>query len=104
VAEFRAKYDLLSHIDIAAELAAHAALAAHTHQVKNTTDLEKLIARGRADGVREQAAVVKLAAEIAELEAHKCYACGQEFHDGSHEAVLETKRKTLHEACYTLSY
>jgi DNA repair exonuclease SbcCD ATPase subunit len=98
VAEFRAKYDLLSHIDIAAELAAHAALAAHTHQVKNTTDLEKLIARGRSDGVREQAAVVKLAAEIAELEAHKCYACGQEFHDGSHEAVLETKRKTLQEA------
>jgi DNA repair exonuclease SbcCD ATPase subunit len=98
VADFRTNYDLLSHIDIEAELAAHAALAAHTHQVKNTTDLEKLIARGRADGVREQAAVVKLAAEIAELEAHKCYACGQEFHDGSHEAVLETKRKTLQEA------
>jgi DNA repair exonuclease SbcCD ATPase subunit len=90
VADFRTNYDLLSHIDIEAELAAHTALVAHTHQVKNTTDLEKLIARGRADGVREQAAVVKLAAEIAELEAHKCYACGQEFHDGSHEAVLET--------------
>jgi DNA repair exonuclease SbcCD ATPase subunit len=98
VAEFRANYDLLSHIDIEAELAAHTALVAHTHQAKNTTDLEKLIARGRADGVREQAAVVKLAAEIAELEAHKCYACGQEFHDGSHEAVLESKRKTLQEA------
>jgi DNA repair exonuclease SbcCD ATPase subunit len=98
VADFRTNYDLLSHIDIEAELAAHTALVAHTHQVKNTTDLEKLIARGRADGVREQAAVVKLAAEIAELEAHKCYACGQEFHDGSHEAVLEDKRKTLQEA------
>jgi len=98
VADFRANYDLLSHIDIAAELAAHTALIAHTHQVKNTTDLEKLIARGRADEVREQAAVAKLGAEIAELEAHKCYACGQEFHDGSHETVLEAKRKTLQEA------
>jgi len=98
VAEFRASYDLLSHIDIASELAAHAALVAHTHQVKNTTDLEKLITRGRADEVREQAAVAKLGAEIAELEAHKCYACGQEFHDGSHQAVLEAKRKTLQEA------
>ena len=98
VAEFRANYDILSHIDIAAELAAHAALAAHTHQAKNIADLEKLIARCRADEVREHAAIVKLAAEIAELEAHKCYACGQEFHDGSHEAVLESKRKTLQEA------
>ncbi len=98
VADFRANYDLLSHIDIEAELAAHAALAAHSHQVKNTADIEKLITRCRADEIREQAAVAKLAAEIAELEAHKCYACGQEFHDGSHEAVLEDKRKTLQEA------
>jgi DNA repair exonuclease SbcCD ATPase subunit len=98
VAEFRANYDLLSHIDIAAELAAHTALAAHTHQAKTIVDLEKLITRCRADEVREHTAVAKLAAEIAELEAHKCYACGQEFHDGSHEAVLEAKRKTLQEA------
>jgi len=98
VAEFRANYDLLSHIDIAAELSAHAALVAHTHQAKNTADIEKLIARCKSDEVREQAAIVKLGTEIAELEAHKCYACGQEFHDGSHEAVLEDKRKTLQEA------
>jgi DNA repair exonuclease SbcCD ATPase subunit len=98
VADFRANYDLLSHIDIEAELAAHAALAAHTHQAKNTADIEKLITRCRADEIREQAAVAKLGAEITELEAHKCYACGQEFHDGSHEAVLEDKRKTLQEA------
>ena len=98
VAEFRANYDILSHIDIAAELAAHADLIAHTHQAKNIADIEKLIVRCRADEVREQAAVAKLAAEISELEAHKCYACGQEFHDGSHKAVLEDKCKTLQEA------
>ena len=98
VADFQANYDLLSHIDIAAELAAHSALGAYTNQSKTIVDLEKLIARCRADQVREQAAIAKLAAEIAELEAHKCYACGQEFHDGSHEAVLENKRKTLQEA------
>jgi DNA repair exonuclease SbcCD ATPase subunit len=98
VAEFQANYDLLSHIDIVAELAAHAALIAYTHQAKSIVDLEKLIARCCADEVREQAAIGKLGAEIAELESHKCYACGQEFHDGSHEAVLEAKRKTLQEA------
>jgi DNA repair exonuclease SbcCD ATPase subunit len=98
VAEFRINYDLLSHIDIAAELAAHTALVVYTHQSKNTADIEKLIARSRADEVRERTTITKLAVEIAELEAHKCYACGQEFHDGSHEAVLEAKCKTLQEA------
>ena len=98
VADFRANYDLLSHIDIAAELAAHTALVAYTHQVKNIADLEKLIARCKADEVREHTAIAKLRTEISELESHKCYACGQEFHDGSHEAVLEGKRKTLQEA------
>jgi len=98
VAEFRANYDLLSHIDIGAELAAHTALVAHTHQAKNIADLEKSIARCRSDEVREKTSIAKLSTEIAELEEHKCYACGQEFHDGSHEAVLEAKRKTLQEA------
>jgi len=98
VADFQTNYDLLSHIDIEAELVAHSALAAYTNQSKTVVDLERLIARGRADEVREQASIAKLRAEIAELEAHKCYACGQEFHDGSHEAVLEAKRKTLQEA------
>ena len=98
VTEFRANYDLLSHIDITTELAAHTALVAYTHQAKSMTDLEKLIARCKADEVREQTTIAKLCAEITELEAHKCYACGQEFHDGSHEAVLESKRKTLQEA------
>ena len=98
VAEFRANYDLLSHIDIGTELAAHTALVSYTHQAKNIADLEKLITRCRSDEVREQTAIASLRAEITELESHKCYACGQEFHDGSHEAVLEGKRKTLQEA------
>jgi DNA repair exonuclease SbcCD ATPase subunit len=98
VADFQTNYDLLSHIDIESELAAHSALAAYTNQSKTVVDLEQLIARCRADEVREQASIAKLRAEIAELEAHKCYACGQEFHDGNHEAVLEAKQKTLQEA------
>ena len=98
VADFQTNYDLLSHIDIEAELTAHSALVAYTNQSKTIVDLEKLIARCRADQVREQTAIAKLRAEITELESHKCYACGQEFHDGSHEAVLEAKRKTLQEA------
>jgi DNA repair exonuclease SbcCD ATPase subunit len=45
-----------------------------------------------------QKTIDKLKVEIAELEAHKCYACGQEFHDGAHETVLEAKHKSLQES------
>jgi hypothetical protein len=88
----------LSHIDISAELQAHQDLAAYNQRVKDIAELEKLIACCVADEAREQKTVEKLKAEIAELEAHKCYACGQEFHDGAHETVLETKRRALQES------
>jgi len=38
-----------------------------------------------------------LTAEIAKLEKHECYACGQEIHDEKHLEVLEKKRATLAE-------
>ena len=91
-------YNKLSHIDIVAELQAHQDLAAYNQRAKDIAELEKLIARCVADDAREQKTSDKLRAEIAELEAHKCYACGQEFHDGAHETVLEAKRKLLQES------
>ena len=98
IAALKVNYDQLSHIDIAAELQAHQDLSVYNQTAKDIAELEKLIARCVADEVREQKTVNKLRAEIAELEAHKCYACGQEFHDGVHETVLEAKRKSLQES------
>jgi len=98
IAALKVSYDQLSHIDIAAELQAHRDLSVYNQKAKDIAELEKLIARCVADEVREKKTVDKLRAEIAELEAHKCYACGQEFHDGAHESVLEAKRKSLQEA------
>jgi DNA repair exonuclease SbcCD ATPase subunit len=98
IAALKVSYDQLSHIDIVAELQAHQDLAAYNQKVKDIAELEKLIARCVADEKKEQKIVEKLKVEIAELEAHKCYACGQEFHDGAHETVLETKRKALQES------
>ena len=98
IAALKVSYDQLSHIDIDAELQAHRDLSVYNQKAKDIAELEKLIARCVADEVREQKTVDKLRAEIAELEAHKCYACGQEFHDGAHETVLEAKRKSLQES------
>ena len=97
IAALKVSYNQLSHIDISVELQAHQDLLVHRQKAKDIAELEKLIARCAADEVREQKTIDKLKVEIAELEAHKCYACGQEFHDGAHETVLEAKRKSLQE-------
>jgi len=87
-----------NQIDIETELANWAALSAYNQKIRDLAELEKLIARCVADKAKELKQVEKLKAEIAELKNHKCYACGQDFHDSSHESVLAAKEKALQEA------
>jgi len=98
IAELDSAYNKLSHIDITSELQAHQNLAAYNQKAKDIADLEKLISRCVADEKKETAQVKKLKAEIEELKNHKCYACGQDFHDSNHESVLTTKQSALQEA------
>jgi DNA repair exonuclease SbcCD ATPase subunit len=98
IAGFQSAYNELAKLDIEAELAAHQALTAHAQLVKDRADLQKLIARCELDESKETKLIDKLKAEIAQLEDHKCYACGQEMHDEKHEQVLTDKRKSLQEA------
>lgn len=98
IADLEATYSKLSHIDIGAELQAHVDLAAHIQKAKDIAELEKLIARCVADEAKENKLVDKLKAEVEELKNHKCYACGQDFHDNNHELVLAAKEKALQEA------
>jgi len=85
-------------IDIETELAAWAALSAYKQKARDIADLEKYIAHCVSDEAKEQKVIDKLKAEIEELKAHKCYACGQDFHDTNHESVLSAKEKALQEA------
>ena len=93
-------YQRLITIDIAAELQAHQDLTAYNEKRKAIDDLNKLIARCVADEAKEQKLVNKLTTEINDLRDHKCYACGQEFHDQKHESVLDEKIKASHEAAF----
>jgi DNA repair exonuclease SbcCD ATPase subunit len=93
-------YQRLITIDIAAELQTHKDLTTYNEKRKSIDDLNKLIARCVADEAKEQKLVTKLTAEINDLRDHKCYACGQEFHDQKHESVLDEKIKALHEAAF----
>jgi DNA repair exonuclease SbcCD ATPase subunit len=87
-----------NRINIETELANWAALAEYNQKARDIAELEKLIARCVTDEAKELKQVEKLRAEIAELQNHKCYACGQDFHDANHESVLATKVKALQEA------
>jgi DNA repair exonuclease SbcCD ATPase subunit len=85
-------------INIETELDAWAQLAAYNQKSRDIAELEKLIDRCVQDEKKEVKLVDKLRAEIEELKNHKCYACGQDFHDTNHESVLAAKEKTLQEA------
>jgi DNA repair exonuclease SbcCD ATPase subunit len=91
-------YDELAQIDIEAELLAHQDLARHSQLLKDRAELEKYIARCVADEAKEQKIIDRLKTEIAQLEDHKCYACGQEMHDEKHAQVLADKQKALQES------
>jgi len=98
LAALQVAYDELAKLDIEAELQAHQSLTAHAQLIKDRADLQKLIARCELDESKEEKIINKLKVEIAQLEDHKCYACGQEMHDERHEQVLADKRKSLQEA------
>jgi hypothetical protein len=91
-------YDELAKIDIEAELLAHQDLARHLQLIKDRAELQKYITRCEVDEAKEHKVIDKLKAEIAQLEEHKCYACGQEMHDEKHGQLLTDKQKALQEA------
>jgi len=98
VASAERAYSDKNRINIETELAAWTALTAHNQKSRDIAELEKLIARCAADEKKELKQVEKLRAEVEELKNHKCYACGQDFHDTNHESVLTAKEKALQDA------
>jgi len=92
------EYARLSHIDITAELQAHADLAQYVANTQLLEQRDRDVARLGREIDREAALVEKLEAEVKTLQEHKCYACGQEFHDDQHSTVLTQKQTMLVDA------
>lgn len=88
----------LSAIDINVELQAHKDLISYNQLVKDRQVWEKSLKRAHADNVSWFKSAEKLTKEVQELSEHRCYACGQEFHDDKHTEVLTNKQKQLSEA------
>jgi len=88
----------LDGIDIVAEIQAHRELAEYNTQTQALDARDKELARLTKDIDKEDKLIKKLTAEVATLNDHQCYACGQEFHDEQHSKVLADKEKMLADA------
>jgi len=91
IAALQLKMDELSHIDFDAELQAHKDLAEYIKQVQLKALYDGKIESLRKDIIKEDKNYEKLTAEVETLKEHKCYACGQDFHDDQHTSVLNAK-------------
>lgn len=92
------QYTKLSQLDIETELKAHKNLVLFNTQMQLKNAYDSKIDSLRKDITKEDKNYKKLEAEVNTLKDHKCYACGQEFHDDQHTTVLDNKHKLLVES------
>ena len=95
IATLQLKMDELSHIDFVAELQAHRDLVTHNNQVQLKTAYDGKVDSLCKEITKEDKNYKKLEAEVNTLKEHKCYACGQDFHDDQHTSVLNAKNELL---------
>ena len=102
LASIATEYEQLSEIDIIAELQTHKDLSAYNEQHRLKTAYDSKIENLRKDLTKEFQVYTKLGKEVATLKEHKCYACGQDFHDDQHASVLIKKSQQLGSSKTTL--
>jgi len=87
----------LQKIDIDLELQGHKDLTLYNQRKKDHADLDKSINRTEDDNGKEEKSLKKIVKELEQLQDHKCYACGQDFHDEKHTKVVKEKEKSKRE-------
>lgn len=97
IAALQVTYSNLSAIDIEKELESHKNVVIYTDQIRLKTEYDNKLANLKKELAKEDKNRIKLEKEIKTLKEHKCYACGQEFHDDQHTTVLESKVLSLNE-------
>jgi DNA repair exonuclease SbcCD ATPase subunit len=92
----------LEHIDIDAEVAAHRELEQFHAKKKSIDEHTRWIRSIESDDAKLEKLVAKLKAEIAALDAHRCYACGQDIHDNKQDEIRNSKQASLQETALQL--
>lgn len=92
----------LKNIDIEQEIQAHKDLDSFYTKKKQIDELKKWITGIDLDDAKLNKLVDKLKKELASLEEHKCYACGQDIHDLKQDEIKQSKQSTLQETALQL--
>jgi DNA repair exonuclease SbcCD ATPase subunit len=88
-------YLLKNEYDIESELKAWSDLKDWLHDEAEQKSIATIIDTLTKSITKEKKLIEKLEREVKELEDHKCYACGQDFHDDKHEQVTKEKTSLL---------
>lgn len=98
IEQLNKKLEELNSVDIEQELKKHENLKLYHEMIQLKETQEKEVARLSSDISRENKTIVKLNNEIVTLKEHRCYACGQDFHDSEHTRVLDNKLEQLRDS------
>jgi DNA repair exonuclease SbcCD ATPase subunit len=98
ITELEQSIAMLEKIDIEAEIEAHKCWEAFNDKKRKLEEAQRWMASITADNEKQEKTIVKLDKELTDLKEHKCYACGQELHDGKQEEILKDKESQKQEA------
>jgi DNA repair exonuclease SbcCD ATPase subunit len=87
----------LEHIDIDAEIQAHRDLDAYHARKKTIDEHNRYIRQIDAEQAKITKEQEKIRKELASLDDHQCYACGQTIHDTKQDEIRKNKQAALQE-------
>jgi len=87
----------LEHIDIDAEIQAHRDLDAYHARKKTMDEHNRYIRQIDAEQAKIAKEQEKIRRELAALDDHQCYACGQNIHDVKQDEIRKNKQAALEE-------
>ena len=97
VVGFQTAITELDKVDIEAELEAHKCLVTYKEQERNIKDLDTAINANKNTVESSAKKVEKYNKELEQLQDHKCFTCGQEFHDTKQEQLIVSKQEDIDE-------
>ena len=92
----------LEHININAEVTAHRDLEQFYAKKKSIDEHSRWIKSIESDNNKLEKLLSKLKTEIAALDEHRCYACGQDIHDNKQDEIRNSKQASLQETALQL--
>lgn len=87
----------LEHINIDAEVQAHRDLETYHAQKKQIEESQRWLRQIGQDNTKLERDQQRLEREIAQIQLHRCHACGQELHDTKQDEILAEKAAALNE-------